>query len=178
MESERVSEAIIGYRVLRGEVDRLAGDLERTHSRQIACKKGCCDCCMNLSVWPVEFFSILDELRQDNERKVAFNEAASCGYLCEDQCIIYPYRPIICRTHGLPLVYWHEETNPPGYGVMFCGKNFADSDDICFGPDNTLNMDEINNKLARLNLAFVTELNEPSITPETRLELKQLLNYL
>ncbi|MCE5186619.1 MAG: hypothetical protein LLF76_10890 [Planctomycetaceae bacterium] len=178
MESESISNAIIGYRILREEVDRLAQDLERMHSRQLACKKGCCDCCLNLSVWPVEFFSILDELRKDNDRAVAFNEAASCGYLCQQECIIYPYRPIICRTHGLPLVYWHEELDPAGYGVMFCKKNFIDSDNAAFGPDNTICMDEINTQLARLNIEFVSQLQEPDFSPQTRIELKQLVEYL
>lgn len=177
MESE-ISEAIIGYRILRDEVDRIAADVERMHSTRIACKKGCCNCCINLSVWPVEFYSILDELRRDDDRKAAFNEAASCGYLCEDECIIYPYRPIICRTHGLPLVYWHEEINPPGYGVMFCRKNFNESENVEFSSGNTVCMDEINSRLARLNLEFISQLDDASLTPETRLELKQLVSYL
>lgn len=178
MESESLSESIIGYRLLRDEVDHLAADLERVHSQQVKCKKGCCECCLNLSVWPVEFFSILDELRRDNDRQAVFNKAASCGFLCQDECIIYPYRPIICRTHGLPLVYWHDETNPPGYGVMFCKHNFFDADRIDFGPANTLNMEEINGQLARLNVDFISQLEDPNITPETRIELKELLSYL
>lgn len=178
MESESISEAIVGYRLLRDDVDRIAAGLERMHTRQIVCKKGCSECCLNLSVWPVEFYSILDELRRDTTRKIAFNEGASCGFLCKDECVIYPYRPIICRTHGLPLVYWHDEITPPGYGVMHCHKNFTQSDSIHFGSHNTLHMDEINGRLARLNIEFVSRLNEPGITTETRIELKQLLSYL
>lgn len=177
MESE-ISEAIIGYRILRDEVDRITASLERMHGQHIECKRGCCECCINLSVWPVEFYSILDELQRDNDRKVAFTEAASCGFLCKEECILYPYRPIICRTHGLPLVYWHEEIDPPGYGVMFCRKNFTGSDDIPFNSENTVCMDEINTRLARLNLEFISQLDAPHVTPETRLELKQLVSYL
>jgi Fe-S-cluster containining protein len=172
-------ELIRDYRLLRDEVDGMARRLERLHCRQMACKRGCSDCCMNLSVWPVEYYSILDELRHDTTgTKPVFRTAAACGFLCDDQCIIYPYRPIICRTHGLPLVYWHDETEPPGYGVMFCGKNFADADTLEFGPDNTLNMDEINHRLARLNVEFLSQLTDSILAPDSRIELKQLVNDL
>ncbi|MBL7215722.1 MAG: YkgJ family cysteine cluster protein [Phycisphaerae bacterium] len=173
-----MKEIIRQYRQLRDEVDQLASKLSEVHSDHMACRKGCCGCCMNLSVWPVEFYSIVEEMKRFEWDKPTFNEKAACDFLKDGLCSIYPFRPIICRTHGLPLVYWHEETEPPGYGVMFCEKNFKGTDGIDFGSDNTLNMDEVNEKLARINLVFLDEQKYPSLESDTRIEMRKLLDYL
>jgi len=131
---------------------------------------------MNLSVWPVEFFAIRDEVRRAEELEPQFNDNAVCGFLKDRLCTIYPFRPLICRTHGLPLVYWHDETDPPGYGVMFCEKNFQDAEDLDFTSENTLNMDEVNEELARLNITFIQEHQELALKPESRIELREILD--
>lgn len=173
-----MEEYIQQYRQLRDEVDQMAAVLGKTHSTHMACRKGCCECCMNLSVWPVEFYSIVEEMKAAKWPTPKLNEEKKCVFLeGHGQCQIYPFRPLICRTHGLPQVYWHDETNPPGYGVMFCEKNFTGADEIDFGPDNTLNMDEVNEKLARLNIAFIENRNDLSLRPETRIELAMLVDY-
>ena len=174
-----MKEIIQKYRQLRAEVDEYAAVLANVHSDHTVCRKGCCQCCMDLSVWPVEFYSILDEMKAAGAAKPVLNADKACGFLDgEGGCVIYAYRPIICRTHGLPLVYWHDETDPPGYGVMFCKENFTGSDEIDFGPDNTLNMDQVNEKLARLNLAFIEERRDLGLEPTSRIELRQLLDEL
>ena len=172
-----MTQAINTYYQLRDEVDRKAAELASVHAERMHCVKGCCSCCQNLSVWPVEFYSIFDELKGVGI-KPELNDDKACGFLKDGLCSIYPFRPLICRTHGLPLAYWHDETDPPGYGVMFCEKNFQNADKIDFGPDNTLNMDEVNEKLARINIAFVEEEKEPSFEPTHRIELRRLLDYL
>ena len=173
-----MNNAIQQYRQLRDAIDQKATALKKVHSMHMECAKGCCGCCMNLSVWPVEFYSIVEEMKCFEWDKPQFNEVAACGYLKDGLCSIYPFRPIICRTHGLPLVYWHDETDPPGYGVMFCEKNFQGEDEIDFAPENTLNMDEVNEKLARLNIAFIEENQDLSTEPTTRIELQKLSDYL
>ena len=174
-----MNNSIQQYRQLRDEVDQKAAALETFHVEHMECQKGCCGCCMNLSVWPVEFYSIVEEMKVVRRPKPQLNDGKECSFLDEQgNCQIYPFRPIICRTHGLPLVYWHEETDPPGYGVMFCEKNFQRADEIDFGPYNTLNMDEVNEKLARLNVTFVEENKDLSLEPTTRIELRSLLDYL
>ncbi len=171
-------QSIQEYRRLRGEVDLTSARVSEIHAERMHCGKGCCGCCDNLSVWPVEFYSILDEIRAFEWEVPAFNEQAACGFLKEGLCSIYPFRPMICRTHGLPLVYWHDETDPPGWGVMFCEKNFAESDDIEFTPENVINMDEVNEKLARANAAFIEERADLGLAIDSRIELRQLLEEL
>ena len=167
------------YRQLRDEVDRKAAELETVHADWMACKKGCSGCCMNLSVWPVEFFSILAELKETGWPRPQLNLDGECVYLdAGSACQIYPFRPLICRTHGLPLVYWHEDADPPEYGVMFCEKNFKGADKVTFTAENTLNMEEANEKLARLNLAFIEENDDAELEPQTRIELRRLMDFL
>lgn len=171
--------AIQQYRELRNQVDQISEKLTLIHSEQMACQKGCCQCCMDLSVWPVEFYSIVEEMKVANWPKPRLNHAKECCFLGEKgECKIYPFRPLICRTHGLPLVYWHDDTEPPGYGVMFCQKNFINAGDLDFGPDNTLNMDTINEKLARINLDFLRERKDLNIRPASRIELSDLFEVL
>ncbi len=171
-------QAIDIYYRLRDEVDAALKRLSEIHAEHMQCKKGCCSCCQNLSVCPVELHSIVEELKQSEWAKSEFDETAACGFLKEGLCTIYPFRPLICRTHGLPLAYWQEETDPPGYGVMFCKLNFKDSDRINFDSENTLNMDEVNGKLAKINTAFLEERNNPALKLTTRIELRELLEEL
>jgi len=165
------------YRQLRQEVDAIAAKLEAVHREQMQCKKGCVHCCVNLTVWPVEFFAILEDLKAAGI-KPGFDPAAGCGFLKNGLCQIYAFRPIICRTHGLPLVYLDDEQDEPVYGVTFCEKNFQDADDLAFGPDNTLFMDEINQRLARLQAEFLEAGGQEGADGHGRIALARLVEYL
>jgi len=167
------------YYTLRDEVDGQAAGLGKVHKVWLACRKGCCSCCLNLSVWPVEFYAILEQMKTSNWPKPQLNEDKECGYLDDEGgCQMYPFRPIICRTHGLPLAYWQDDSDPPGYGVSFCEKNFEAAYDIRFDAENTLNMDEVNEKLARINLAFLEANPDLNFQPIARIELRKLLNHI
>lgn len=165
------------YRLLRNHVDKRIAELMDIHGDNLHCRERCVDCCVNLTVWPVEFFAILEDLKAAQITPV-FDGQASCGFLKDGLCQIYPYRPIICRTHGLPLVYLDEEQDEPAYGVMFCRKNFQDSDDMAFGPDNTLAMDAVNETLARLHTAFLEVGGKPGPDGNGRISLARLAKYL
>lgn len=166
------------YRQLREEVDQKTAQLEEMHADHILCQKGCCDCCMNLTVWPVEFYSILREMQEQNWPVPALHPAAGCVYLEEGVCQIYPFRPLICRTHGLPLVYWHDDTDPPGYGIIFCQRNFIRHEEIAFTAENTLNMDEVNEQLAAANIAFIEQNPDLNLEPSDRIQLKHLIDHM
>lgn len=168
-------QAIDIYYRLRDEVDSQVAVLEKVHKDWMACRKGCCSCCLDLTVWPVEFYAILEQMKEAKWPKPQLNEDKECGFLDEEGgCQIYPFRPIICRTHGLPLAYWHEETDQPGYGVMFCEQNFHNTDDIDFGSDTTLNMDHVNEKLARTNIAFLEANPDLNHQSTDRIALREL----
>ena len=171
-------QAIEIYYRLRDEVDGKVAVLETLHKNWMACRKGCCSCCLELTVWPVEFYAISEQMKVVNWPKPQFNEDQTCGYLDEQGgCQIYPFRPIICRTHGLPLAYWQEDTHPPGYGIIFCDQNFDAAGEIGFDANNTLNMEEVNEKLARVNMVFLDENPDLKLGPTDRIELGELLNH-
>ena len=157
----------------------MSSRLEAIHGTQIICRKGCQDCCRNLTVWPVEFYAIVEELKTAGHRRLEFDSEAPCGFLKEGLCQIYPVRPLICRTHGLPVVFRNEQKEPPEMSVSFCEKNFTDwaRDGICFGPENTLNIDDLNQELCRIHMAFLDE-SEEKLEPHIRIELKDLLKFL
>ena len=153
---------------------------------------------MNLTVFPVEYHAILDQLRQyadaEDAEKITFDDAAECGFLSDDLCSIYDVRPIICRTHG-PAVsfiddsFIDDNTDQPARAVSFCPKCFttANDDDLDFGPENTLDLEQLNASLYAVNLqfgkesgdaAFGKESGDAAFDPTTRIPLRQLVDDL
>jgi hypothetical protein len=174
-----LEQAIRDYFNLRDSADQLAEKLGIIHSGKLVCSKGCCNCCTNLSVFPVEFFAIVEEMKKAGWTKLHFDAAAVCGYLDEQgACEIYPYRPIICRTQGLPLAFYDDDTQ--GYSVTYCPKNFAgqDPEQLTFGPDNTLNLDELNDELFEIHLHYLAEHPHMGFAPDSRIELRRLGEFL
>jgi len=69
----------------------------------MACGSGCSDCCELESVLPLEARAIE---RYCTIHHVSFTVAShGCVFLDKESrtCAVYPVRPLICRTHGLPL---------------------------------------------------------------------------
>ncbi|MBN2789997.1 MAG: YkgJ family cysteine cluster protein [Candidatus Delongbacteria bacterium] len=126
----------------------------KKHEKNLSCKKGCTYCCMNISVLPIEFYAI-GKMILKAKKQITVNRHKRCAFLQDNLCMIYKYRPIICRTHGLPLS--HRDSHDPGrVNVSICEMNFVDKIPK-FNLDNTLDMDEINLKLYRLNEKFISK---------------------
>ena len=176
MSTEKPEQIIAEYLALRAGVDRKIEQLLAIHSEHINCRAKCCLCCVNLSVFPVEFQAIKAELTA-RSAELSFDEAAACGFLKEQLCILYASRPLICRTHGLPIVFLNDEVDPPQYAVDFCPENFiGDSGaEVEFNPDNILNIDEMNEELFAINQRYVEALADNNLTPLTRIPLAELL---
>ena len=51
------------YRKLIAEVDQSVKDLSELHKNHMLCKKGCDLCCMDYSVFPVEYMAIKEALK-------------------------------------------------------------------------------------------------------------------
>jgi hypothetical protein len=56
-----------------------------------------------------------------------------CVFLKDHGCAIYENRPIICRTHGLPLLYMNDES----WELSTCELNFTNFNDDDFSDENT-----------------------------------------
>ncbi|MBX7082812.1 MAG: YkgJ family cysteine cluster protein [Nannocystaceae bacterium] len=79
-----------------------------------ACRPGCSRCCgVRFGVFSVEADRIAAALRELAARDPAQRERVraqgrdpqhgACALLIDDRCSIYDERPLICRSHGLPV---------------------------------------------------------------------------
>ncbi|WP_372751404.1 YkgJ family cysteine cluster protein [Labilibaculum sp.] len=150
---DKVQVEVENYRELRNEASEISNKLTKLHQKEMACKKGCSECCMHFSVLPVEYFSILEELKANppKEYQELNEEADDCNFLVNDLCQIYESRPFICRTHGLPLLFMSSEDD--NWELSTCPLNFTNFDD--FHSENTYSQDTYNSKLFLINQKFV-----------------------
>ncbi len=83
-------------------------------------------------------------------------------------CTVYEARPIICRTHGLPLAYRvyeydqsGEQIRPddPEYTDLWCDLNFRLLEDShakrFFDTNGRIDMDAVNSQIEAINAAFL-----------------------
>jgi hypothetical protein len=78
----------------------------------LACREGCTPCCeVDLSVFPIEAERVrmaLAALPADVRHAAADRARRGCHCCLLDpatgHCVVYPARPLICRTHGLAIL--------------------------------------------------------------------------
>jgi Fe-S-cluster containining protein len=204
------------YLELRGHVTRTSGQLFEHYAPHLRCGRGCYYCCDEITVLPIELEAVRLWLRdhgtpaashqdgpsgsrrsEDRAAQGTFptleTSQARCAFLGrEGECTIYGGRPIICRTHGLPLAYrvyeydrHGRELHPdrPEYTDLWCDLNFAslsgDRASGFFDEHGRINMDELNRAIEQLNEEFLdTDAGAPyrGLPPgEDRFPLKTLL---
>ena len=101
--------ALKGLQAFYEALDRAVADLVANYSGSLCCSIGCTDCCIDgITVFAVEAENIRRRYRRppigaENDRR------AGCVFLdAAGSCRIYPHRPYVCRTQGLPL-RWIED---------------------------------------------------------------------
>jgi len=104
----------------------------------LACASGCSDCChRELTVTAAEAARIeravrcLDDPQRARLARRARAPSGACVALEADgRCAIYPARPVVCRSHGVPIRY--VEPGARGKHVLpmldVCPKNFEGHD--------------------------------------------------
>ena len=181
MAHNRTKDFIEEYRGLRSRIDEKIKRLEELHGSDITCHSGCTACCVNLTVFPVEFFAILEDLKKTHtiQRASFFHESAPCGFLNEEGlCRIYPFRPIICRTHGLPILFLDDSQRESSWEVSFCELNFQNRTSIEFTDDTLLDIETINTELNRINDQCVSSLSGNEYYTSQRFQLRELCKHL
>lgn len=149
------------YRALLEKADAKFSEVEARYPAAFQCRKGCHACCLpGLSVSPLEAAHIQDYLaaHPDVAAQARHVEEADphggtrCAFLDgAGGCTIYPARPLICRTHGMPVKYLTAE------GSMardVCGLNFTTQPVTTLPDQDVLHLDTINTILALLNEHF------------------------
>ncbi|MFA8437125.1 MAG: YkgJ family cysteine cluster protein [Marinifilaceae bacterium] len=167
---------IAQYRELRNEIDNLSEKLGKLHEDEMSCKKGCSECCMNFNILPIEYYSMLEELRMENpiQAQEQDDDAEDCAFLKNDLCSIYAARPVICRTHGLPLLFMSESGE--NWELSCCPLNFTDFDE--FHEQNTYPQDLYNSKLFLLNKEFIHHFEEKEFGEFDLLPMSRLVKEL
>jgi len=138
----------------------------------ISCKKGCSDCCVLESVFAIEAYMIRSSpidtgvISKSNKKK-------SCVFLKDKSCAIYPVRPVICRTHGYPVLIDSK--------IDMCPKNFKDIKSI--DSESILDIENVNKAIASINIIFLSEQREQKDTCEKfflkeRITLKELKEFI
>jgi Fe-S-cluster containining protein len=165
------------YKVLRDEIDNYSKTLEKEHSEQMVCKVGCDKCCMDYSIFPIEFYSILNDLKSAgiHLETIDGQDENVCVFLKKHICAIYEQRPIICRTHGLPLLFMNDNSD---WELSVCDLNFTEFDFGSFSLENTFPQDKYNSKLFLLNKKFISEFKEKQFSEFDLIPIKDLATQL
>ncbi|QUV99508.1 YkgJ family cysteine cluster protein [Chloracidobacterium sp. MS 40/45] len=159
------------YRQLLADIERFAAVLRQRFPASITCRLGCTGCCQqHLTVLPIEaaalreYVARLDaptraRLRQQaqaaREQEMApmpTTPAVPCPALVDGACAVYPARPVLCRTHGFPLLYLDED-DPTGGILDVCPLNFTD-DTATITHRDVFDMTVVNTRLVAASLAF------------------------
>ena len=167
------------YFRLRENIDKRVQILEQEHKKHLRCKSGCDLCCMDYNIFPVEFYSILQKLKEQKFKlqptPTGEDDSSCCVFLKNHNCTIYQSRPIICRTHGLPLLYTNEDDE---WELSTCELNFTRFDFSRFSEKNTFAQDVYNSKLFVLNQNFIAKFSDKDYNETDLIPLKSLTKYL
>lgn len=165
------------YRDLLARVDNLCRTITGEFAAQLACRPGCAGCCRHISLFPVEAVALAVALgRLPVEQAATIRARAGgaspdgpCPLLANGLCLLYEARPIICRTHGLPLLTALEGKR----SVDFCPLNFRGLDSL---PGSAvIDLDRLNTTLAAINALFVAEFFSGATAGKERLSIAEAL---
>jgi Fe-S-cluster containining protein len=165
------------YLSLRNKIESHSAKLAKEHSKQMLCKKGCSMCCMDYSIFPIEFYFIVNDFKEKEIEFKSLSESNEdvCAFLENQVCSMYEQRPIICRTHGLPLLFMNDNSE---WELSACELNFTEFDFGEFTLDNTFPQDKFNSKLFMLNKEFIAGFQDKKYGEMDLIPIKELLDHL
>jgi Fe-S-cluster containining protein len=149
------------------KVDELCLRITERFRESISCRRGCDACCRHLTLFPVEGAALAQALKgaepalAENIRIRALEATPDgpCPLLENGDCLLYEARPLICRTHGLPLLSSSEGEKR----VDFCPENFRGLESL---PGSAvIDLEMLNSSLVAVNTLFVREVfpEEPGL---------------
>jgi hypothetical protein len=152
----------INYRKLLNKVDDFSSQLMQTYRKHLACRRGCTDCCQHdLYLLPIEFhflqeaFNLLPEAKKKTigiMRDPSAGRDGPCPLLQEGGCLLYDHRPVVCRTHGLPLFIAEEGVEKRDC----CPKNFVRHAIDQLPKSHLLDLERLNTLLVTVNTVFAS----------------------
>ena len=122
--------------LVHAKVDQKFSAIAAAHAKHVHCRRGCHSCCLpNLTVSAIEAAQITAFVRADPELLAAVLASAAAnphaGTRCQllsaqGDCLVYPVRPALCRSHGVPAWAPAEAAQPAKWDV--CPLNFVGID--------------------------------------------------
>ena len=138
------------YESLLSRIDDFCARLRQLHGSHIACAPGCAACCRQLlELLPVEFYHLQAQACAASLPEPEATDGV-CPLLNNETCLLYAHRPVICRTHGMPLLV--EENGLQR--VDCCPENFKDGSPGNLSGDRLLHLERVNLLLVSINHIF------------------------
>lgn len=170
-------ESLTQYRLLLEKVDCFSAAIAARFGGEVACRRGCDACCTHIGVMAVEAIALalavaaLPEAEREaiRERARTMADGDACPLLLDGVCLLYDARPVICRSHGLPLLLEEEG----GRRIDHCPLNFRGLESL--PGDAVLNLETLNSALAGINLLCLRELGEAADGLPERLSIAEAL---
>ncbi len=155
-----MEDALKNYYSLVAKVDELCSRIESDFAQQLTCHAGCSGCCQHISLAWVEAVALATALKRApaNTAEAIRLQAQTarpdgpCPLLLNNHCALYADRPIICRTHGLPILTGCHELKT----IDFCPKNFQGT--ATLPGSAVVDLDRLNTLLDSVNRLFIAEL--------------------
>ena len=172
-----MTNSLQNYHRLRDKVDNLCRGITKLLGDSLACKTGCSSCCLQISVFPVEAASIIEILKKRPPEELLllkrnlskWDKEDRCTFLSDDLCLIYENRPIICRTHGLPILLAEQNIRR----IDICPKNCNNISQL--PGEAVIDLERLNIMLTAVNALYMAELS--SKLPD-RIKLSDLVTML
>jgi uncharacterized protein len=147
------------YFQMVSRVDALCRGIQDVLTDRITCSEGCSSCCTAITLFPVEAAALnvaLEALPYDKATAIrrhvaAHAEGERCPLLEDHRCLLYAARPIICRTHGLPIIY----TEGSERKADCCPLNLTEGEQTVSGPA-IIDLDRLNTLLVAVNALFLS----------------------
>lgn len=167
------------YHRLLDKVDQLCEGISHLLGTALTCHEGCDSCCIAISVFPVEAAALIEaagklppEQYQQLKRHLGQPQSEGrCPLLSEEgRCLLYQARPIICRTHGLPILITDDDGQRR---VDICPRNGQGIEQL---PGEALiDLERLNELLVSVNVLYLREFG---IKVPERVELTALKEML
>jgi Fe-S-cluster containining protein len=124
---------------------------------------------MDFRIFPVEYKAIERFVEKTQPPVNSAADHGQCPFLIDGACSVYSHRPVICRTHGLPLLSMGDEE----WELNHCELNFTDGETE-FTTENCLITDRINSRLFMLNREYLGSENPEGYSEFDLLPLSSL----
>lgn len=157
------SDALLKYHQLLSKVDEKFREIRQRYPDQFKCKGGCFRCCApDFTISLVEkenikrFFLEHPEVREAAEKLLADDphHGRQCKFLGFDgHCVIYEVRPVICRSHGAPIICKPDEDSDDTVTDV-CPLNFVGFELEHISETDFINLETLNTILAFINFDF------------------------